>query len=62
MRSWRSAKYEEVYLKAYASVAEARTGIGKYLHFYNTKRPHQARDGNTPDKAYLTPPQLPAAA
>ena len=61
-RLWRSVKYEEVYLKAYASVAEARTGIGKYLHFYNTKRPHQALDGNTPDKAYFTPLQLPAAA
>jgi putative transposase len=61
-RLWRSVKYEEVYLKAYASVAEARIGIGKYLHFYNTKRPHQALDGNTPDQAYFTPPKLPAAA
>jgi putative transposase len=61
-RLWRSVKYEEVYLKAYASVAEARIGIGKYLHFYNTKRPHQALDGNTPDKAYFIPPMLPAAA
>jgi len=61
-RLWRSVKYEEVYLKAYASVAEARIGIGKYLHFYNTKRPHQALDGNTPDQAYFIPLQLPAAA
>ena len=61
-RLWRSVKYEEVYLKAYASVAEARTSIGKYLAFYNTKRPHQALDGKTPDQAYFTPLQLPAAA
>ena len=61
-RLWRSVKYEEVYLKAHASVAEARDGIGKYLTFYNTRRPHQALDGNTPDKAYFTQLQLPAAA
>lgn len=61
-RLWRSVKYEEVYLKAYASVSEARAGIGAYLNFYNTKRPHQALDGNTPDKAYFTQLQLPAAA
>ena len=61
-RLWRSVKYEEVYLKAYASVAEARTSIGKYLTFYNTRRPHQSLDGNTPDQAYFQPQQLPAAA
>ncbi len=61
-RLWRSVKYEEVYLKAYASVAEARAGIGAYLNFYNTKRPHQALDGNTPDAAYFDQLQLPAAA
>jgi len=61
-RLWRSVKYEEVYLKAYASVAEARAGIGAYLNFYNTKRPHQALDGNTPDKAYFDQLQLPTAA
>ena len=61
-RLWRSVKYEEIYLKAYASVAEARAGIGNYFIFYNTKRPHQALDGNTPDAAYFTPQQLPAVA
>ena len=61
-RLWRTVKYEEVYLKAYTSVAEARASIGAYLTFYNTRRPHQALDGNTPDKAYFTPLQLPAAA
>jgi len=39
---WKSVKYEEVYLKAYDSVAEARAGIGAYLRFYNNERPHQA--------------------
>ena len=41
-RLWRSIKYEEVYLKAYQSVAEARAGINDYLEFYNQQRPHQA--------------------
>ena len=61
-RLWRSVKYEEVYLKAYASVAEARPSLEKYFIFYNTRRPHQALDGMTPDQAYFTPLQLPAAA
>ena len=38
-RLWRSIKYEEVYLKAYQTVAEARTGINAYLEFYNRQRP-----------------------
>jgi putative transposase len=61
-RLWRSVKYEEVYLKAYASVNEARASLGTYFAFYNTRRPHQALDGRTPDQAYFTPQQLPAAA
>jgi putative transposase len=61
-RLWRSVKYEEVYLKAYASVAEARESLGRYFTFYNTRRPHQGLDGRTPDQAYFTPLQLPAAA
>jgi putative transposase len=47
-RLWRSLKYEEVYIKAYGSVAEARQGIGAWLGFYNEKRPHQALDYRTP--------------
>jgi putative transposase len=47
-RLWRSVKYEEVYLKAYESVAEARAGIGAYLRFYNSERPHQALYYRTP--------------
>jgi putative transposase len=51
-RLWRSVKYEEVYLKAYGSVAEARSGIGEHLKFYNTERKHQGL-GKTPDQAYF---------
>ncbi len=61
-RLWRSVKYEEVYLRAYASVTKARNSLGRYFTFYNTKRPHQGFDGRTPDQAYITPLQLPAAA
>ncbi len=52
-RLWRSVKYEEVYLKAYDSVREARSSIGKYLDFYNGRRPHSSLDGTTPDQAYF---------
>jgi len=51
-RLWRSLKYEEVYLNAYASVAEARTGIGAWLHFYNEERPHQSLGYRTPRQIY----------
>jgi len=61
-RIWRSVKYEEVYLRAYDSVAEARTSIGRYLAFYNSKRPHSSLDARTPDRAYLDHlPQVAAA-
>ena len=43
-RLWRSLKYEEVYLKAYDSVSEARLGIGNYFRFYNRERRHQGLD------------------
>ena len=51
-RLWRSVKYEEVYLKPYESVAEARAGIGAYLSFYNTERPHQALEYRTPAQVF----------
>jgi len=61
-RLWRSVKYEEVHLRAYDTVAEARASIGRYLSFYNTRRPHSSLDRQTPDRAYLTrPPQIAAA-
>jgi len=61
-RLWRSVKYEEVYLRAYESVADALQSIGRYLEFYNTKRPHQSLDGATPDQAYFTMLRLRVAA
>ena len=51
-RLWRSLKYEEVYIKAYGSVAEARQGIAGWLGFYNEKRPHQALGYRTPRAVY----------
>jgi putative transposase len=44
-RLWRSVKYEEVYLKAYDSVSDARASIGRYLNFYNGRRPHSRSHG-----------------
>jgi len=61
-RLWRSVKYEEVYLRAYESVSDARSSIGCYLDFYNTRRPHQSLDGGTPDQAYFTKLPLRVAA
>jgi len=61
-RLWRSVKYEEVYLKAYESVSETRASIGRYLDFYNGRRPHSSLDGTTPDHAYFTPLPIPMAA
>jgi putative transposase len=52
-RLWRSLKYEEVYLKAYADGREARAGLGAYLDFYNTVRPHQALDYRPPAEVFL---------
>ena len=51
-RLWRSIKYEEVYLKAYQTVAEARVGINPYLEFYNRRRPHQSLGYRTPAQVY----------
>jgi putative transposase len=61
-RLWRSIKYEEVYLRAYDSVTEARASIGRYLDFYNRRRPHSSLDGMTPDCAYFGLPLLRLAA
>ena len=62
-RLWRTVKYEEVYLKAYDSVCDARESIGQYLDFYNTRRPHSSLDSQTPDEVYFNSrPALPKAA
>ena len=52
-RLWRSTKYEEVYLRAYDNVAEARVSLGRYLEFYNRRRPHSSLGARTPEQAYL---------
>ncbi|MBA3478455.1 MAG: transposase, partial [Lautropia sp.] len=56
-------KYENVYLHAYATVGEAKAGIGKYLTFFNEKRPHSSLDGQVPDTVYFAsmPPLAKAA-
>ena len=61
-RFWRTVKYEEVYIRAYDSVAEARSSIGRYLEFYNGRRPHSALDRRTPDQAYYNSLPLCVAA
>ena len=57
-RLWRSVKYEEVYLKDYASVPEARTELSHYFAFYNHGRPHQALAYRTPAEVYGVVPAL----
>ena len=57
-RLWKSIKYEEVYLRGYESVSAAKAGIGNYLTFYNSRRPHSSLDGRTPDALYFA--NLPA--
>jgi putative transposase len=51
-RLWRSLKYEDIYLKAYANLVEARAGIERYFHFYNTRRSHKALGHQTPAAFY----------
>lgn len=61
-RLWRSIKYEEVYLHAYDSVAEARASIGRYIDFYNSTRPHSSLKAQTPDQVYFNRLPVPLAA
>ena len=56
-RLWRSVKYEEVYLKAYSNVFDAKKQLNAYFEFYNLKRPHSSLDKMTPDEFYYD--QLP---
>jgi putative transposase len=55
-RLWRSLKYENVYLNAYETGSEARAGIGKWIDFYNARRPHSSLDDKTPNEAYCQQP------
>ena len=62
-RLWWSVKYQDVYLKAYSSIAEAREGLREYFEFYNCRRRHQSLDRRTPDDVYWsTLPQNQVAA
>jgi len=61
-RIWRSIKYEEVYLHAYASVNEARTSLSRYIDFYNAARPHSSLKAKTPDQVYFNRLSEPMAA
>ena len=57
-RLWRTVKYEEVYLKAYASVLEAQGELEDYFQFYNGLRPHQALDYRTPAEVFHGDPTI----
>lgn len=61
-RLWRTIKYEEVYLHAYDTVSDARGSLGRYIDFYNSRRPHSSLDRQPPDRAYFNRPSLLAAA
>jgi putative transposase len=62
-RLWRSVKYEDIYLRAYGSLVEARHGLAAYFEFYNSRRRHQGLDDKTPDEVYFTTlPQMQVAA
>jgi len=61
-RLWRTVKYDEVYLRAYDSVAHARASLGRFLDFYNAKRPHSSLDARTPDQAYFNRAPMARAA
>ena len=61
-RLWRTVKYEEVFLRAYDDVPEARASLGRYIEFYNGRRPHSSLDRRTPDQAYFNPRPLRLAA
>jgi putative transposase len=60
-RLWPSVKYEEVYLRTYDSIADARASLGRYFAFYNTERRHQSLDRRTRDSVcYETAARLAA--
>ncbi len=61
-RLWRSLKYECVYLNAFETGSEARAGIGRWIGYYNTQRPHSALGERTPGEAYAGHAPAPAVA
>ena len=56
-RLWRSVKYEDIYVKGYERMPDARTGLSSYFAFYNDQRLHQALDYRTPQSVWATPTQ-----
>jgi putative transposase len=52
-RLWRSVKYDDIYLHAYATMRELKAGLARYFAFYNTLRPHQSLEDRTPDEVYF---------
>jgi putative transposase len=52
-RLWRTIKYDEVYLRAYATVSEARASLARFIDFYNQRRPHSSLNRQTPDECYF---------
>ena len=61
-RLWRSVKYEEIYLKSYSSLVDARAQLTKYFRFYDERRPHSAFGHATPGEIYRSAPRLPVCA
>ena len=61
-RLWKSVKYEEVYLKAYNTVSEAKAGLAHYFEFYNRRRPHSSLDEMTPEQFYFNSRPITQAA
>ena len=61
-RFWKTLKYQEVYLRVYETVSEARASIARYIGFYNSRRPHRAHKGSTSDAAYFGQQRMKAAA
>lgn len=53
-RLWRSVKYEDVYIRGYASLGELTVGLADYFQFYNAERMHQSLGNLTPDEVYRT--------
>ena len=52
-RLWRTIKYENVFLKSYQNLEEARQGLADYIQFYNHKRPHSSLDNQAPASVYF---------
>jgi len=51
-RLWRSLKYEDIYLRDYATVSDLEAGLQRYFTFYNDERPHQSLDYSVPGKVH----------